>query len=141
MSLSGNAVRSPIQDGSAAPLSDGDLDAALHRPERVAEPAPELDGHGRLLYRGRWVGLSLVQERLVELLVQHYGDVVRYSELQHHAWPGSDPTMSSLRTMTRRLRTRISPLGLEILTLQSLGYLLQTKDTRADGIATTAPGE
>ena len=46
--------------------------------------------------------------------------------LSKHAWPEGAPTRNALDVHILRLRRRIAELGLEIRTVRSRGYLLQT---------------
>ena len=126
-SLGGVADRPWKHDWSAALLSDVDLDAGLDPRPWVVDEGPELDGHGRLIYGDHWVGLSLVEERLAERLVQRRGAVVRQGELLRCGWPGAMATRNSLRIAIGRLRARLAPLGLEIVTLHRVGYMLQVR--------------
>ena len=45
--------------------------------------------------------------------------------MARRAWPNGAPTRNALDVHILRLRRRIAPLGLEVRTVRSRGYLLQ----------------
>jgi DNA-binding winged helix-turn-helix (wHTH) protein len=99
-----------------APVAMDDLDA------------PELDGDGLLRFGGRWVALTPVQARVVALLLDRFGDsVTTYEELRAAAWGGSSRSPQALATLVKRLRRRIEPLGLDVLTVRLRGYVLDVR--------------
>jgi hypothetical protein len=50
--------------------------------------------------------------------------VVREADLMRWGWPSQVRATDVLRTDIRRLRERISPLGLEIVAIRRVGYRL-----------------
>jgi two-component system, OmpR family, response regulator len=87
--------------------------------------APSLDTDGLLHHRDHWVSLSPVEQSLAAALLDRYGAVVARETLAVRAWPEGLPTRNALDVHVLRLRRRIAPLGLEIRTVRSRGYLLQ----------------
>ena len=71
------------------PVDDASLRArlvALAAPRRTPPDAcPLLDEHGRLTHRGESVFLSITDQRIAEVLVEHYGEVVSEEELLERA--------------------------------------------------------
>ncbi len=86
---------------------------------------PALDGDGLLHHRDAWVSLSPVEQSLAALLLERFGAVVTRETLADRAWPSGVPTRNALDVHVLRLRRRIAPLGLEIRTVRSRGYLMQ----------------
>jgi DNA-binding winged helix-turn-helix (wHTH) protein len=90
--------------------------------------APELDADGLLRFGGRWVALSPVQARVVAVLLDRFGDTVTtYDELRAAAWGSSDRSPQALATLVKRLRRRIEPIGLDVLTVRLRGYVLDVR--------------
>ena len=54
-----------------------------------------------------------------------FGAVVGRELMARRAWPNGAPTRNALDVHILRLRRRIAPLGLEVRTVRSRGYLLQ----------------
>src|SRR4029079_713539 len=84
---------------------------------------PDLDGDGLLRHRDTWVSLSPVEQSLARALLQRLGAVVPRDALAGRAWPEGAPTRNALDVHVLRLRRRLAPLGLEIRTVRSRGYL------------------
>jgi len=87
---------------------------------------PALDGDGVLRYHDQWVPLSPVEHRLAAALVERFGAVVGRESLSRRAWPTGVPSRNALDVHMLRLRRRVTTLGLEVRTVRSRGYLLQT---------------
>jgi two-component system OmpR family response regulator len=118
-----------LQDWVRLPSEDRDIRARLNTLRRRAadlEPAPAVDRHGRLVFRRSWVQLSPIEERLAVLLVEAREAVVPEERLLHAGWPGGRPSSNALRVHLHRLRRRVEPLGLEIRSVRSDGWILQT---------------
>ena len=118
-----------LEDWVRLPAADPDVRARVATLEMRASStvsSPELDADGLLRYRDRWVSLSPVESLLARVLVECLGAVVGRELLLERAWPSGAPTRNALDVHVLRLRRRISPLGLEIRTVRSRGYLLQT---------------
>jgi len=123
-----------LEDWIRLPADDRDVRA------RVASLAlrasqetmlPELDDDGLLRFRGEWVSLSPVERGLAHALVERFGAVVTRDALGRRAWPNGAPTRNALDVHVLRLRRRIAPLGLEVRTVRSRGYLLQAMSATA----------
>jgi len=116
------------EDWVRLPADDRDVGArlrALHQRASRHRARPSVDGHGRLLYRGRWVALSPIEEMLVRLLVWRFGEVVTYPELVGSAWPGAPASANALRVHVFRLRRRVAPLGLDVRSVRGSGIVLE----------------
>ncbi len=127
----------PLEDWIRLPAEDRDVRArvaALEDRSEHSSALPEIDGAGLLRFRGRWVALSPVEQALAGKLVKLFGQVVSRDELAEAAWPRGIPTRNALDVHVLRLRRRIAPVGLEIRTVRSRGYLLQEAEKPpADG--------
>ena len=124
-----------LEDWIRLPADDRDVRGRVARLSSRAEtqqPAPEVDGDGLLRYRGRWVALSPVESALAITLVDRFGAVVGRDTLARRAWPDGTPTRNALDVHMLRLRRRIAPLGVEVRTVRSRGYLMQAAQPRAD---------
>jgi hypothetical protein len=122
-----------VEDWIRLPADDRDVRArvaALAVRAALERTVPELDGDGLLRYRGEWVSLSPVERALARAMVDRFGAVVGREALAKRAWPAGAPTRNALDVHVLRLRRRIAPLGLEVRTVRSRGYLLQGMTTR-----------
>jgi DNA-binding response OmpR family regulator len=121
----------PLEDWVRLPAGEADVQARLATLARRAAGAstvPELDDDGLLHFYGRWVALSPVEQALGRAMTERFGAVVGRDLLARRAWPGGAPTRNALDVHILRLRRRIAPLGLEVRTVRSRGYLLQAGD-------------
>lgn len=89
---------------------------------------PALDDDGLLHHRDAWVPLSPVEQSLAAMMLERFGAVVTRDTLSDRAWPSGVPTRNALDVHVLRLRRRIAPLGLEIRTVRSRGYLMQSAE-------------
>jgi DNA-binding response OmpR family regulator len=118
----------PLQDWIRLPAEDRDVRARVATLEARASnglATPEIDDDGLLRFRDRWVSLSPVERELAGALVERFGAVVGRELMARKAWPSGAPTRNALDVHILRLRRRIAPLGLEVRTVRSRGYLLQ----------------
>jgi DNA-binding response OmpR family regulator len=81
-----------------------------------------------LHHRDVWVSLSPVEQALAAVLLDRFGAVVTREMLADRAWPTGVPTRNALDVHVLRLRRRIAPVGLEIRTVRSRGYLMQSRE-------------
>jgi two-component system OmpR family response regulator len=122
-----------LEDWIRLPADDRDVRARVASLALRAEQervAPELDDDGLLRFRGEWVSLSPVERALARAMVERFGAVVGRDTLARRAWPNGAPTRNALDVHVLRLRRRIAPLGLEVRTVRSRGYLLQGISSR-----------
>jgi hypothetical protein len=118
----------PQQDWIRLPAPDADLWArvqALELRSQDGAVAPELDGDGRLIHGRRWVRLSPIAERLLRVLIAHYGGVVSNAELLQSGWPEGCGTSGALRIHVTKLRRTLDVVGLELALVPRRGYVLQ----------------
>jgi two-component system, OmpR family, response regulator len=123
-----------LEDWIRLPADDRDVRArvaSLAARAETEQTAPEIDGDGLLRYRGSWVALSPVEAALAATLVDRFGAVVGRETLARRAWPNGSPTRNALDVHMLRLRRRIASLGVEVRTVRSRGYLMQTAQPRA----------
>ena len=116
-----------IEDWLRMPVDDASLRArlvALAAHARRHPMVPSLDEHGQLSHRGETVFLSITDQRIAEVLVENFGQVVSEETLLERARPDnrSDQT---LRVNVSRLRRRVAPIGLAITCVRGHGYLMQ----------------
>jgi DNA-binding response OmpR family regulator len=119
----------PLEDWIRLPADDRDVRARVATLEaRAADGSslPEIDDDGLLRYRDQWVSLSPVERELAGALVERFGAVVGRDLMARRAWPTGAPTRNALDVHILRLRRRIAAVGLEVRTVRSRGYLLQT---------------
>ncbi len=117
-----------LEDWVAAIAPEREVDARRRALALRAEQhgvRPLLDGDGLLHHREAWVSLSPVEQSLAGVFLDRFGAVVTRDSLSDRAWPTGLPTRNALDVHVLRLRRRISPLGLEIRTVRSRGYLMQ----------------
>jgi hypothetical protein len=90
--------------------------------------SPRLDDNGRLYVGSRWVALSPIECRLIELMLDKFGSLVRRDALVNAGWPKSEPSRNQLDVHILRLRRRLEPMGLRLRTVRSRGYALDHGD-------------
>jgi len=86
---------------------------------------PVFDGRCRLGFGEAWAALSPIEYRLAAELVGKFRQIVSNQELTVSAWGDSPPRPNALRVHLTRLRRRIEPIGLEILTIRCQGHIMQ----------------
>jgi DNA-binding winged helix-turn-helix (wHTH) protein len=90
--------------------------------------APVIDDDGLLRFGGRWVALSPVQTRVAGVLLDRFDDgVATYDELRVAAWGTTSRSPHALATLVKRLRRRIDPIGLGVITVRRHGYQLEVR--------------
>ena len=99
----------------------------LSRPGAGVEVV-RFDDDGLLRIGRRWVAFPEVEQHLVEVLVQHFGHLVRREVLAEAAWPGQPIDDDLLYLRIGRARRRIEPLGLTIVTVRGRGYVLDERN-------------
>jgi DNA-binding response OmpR family regulator len=93
--------------------------------DAVDRPTPRVDGNGILRFRGRFVPLSPLEERIARVLIDAPGSVVSRSRLVSDRSEMNALGLSSLRTRMTRLRRRIEPLGLTVRSVRGRGYVVE----------------
>lgn len=125
-----------IEDWLRLPVDDASLRArltALAAHARRHPILPTLDEHGRLSHRGDAVFLSATDQRIAEVLVESFGEVVIEQALLDLA--NSDARNDqTLRVNVSRLRRRIAPLGLAITCVRGHGYVMQQTSGSTDSV-------
>jgi DNA-binding response OmpR family regulator len=82
-----------------------------------------VDDHG-LLHRGTaWIALSPVQEGIVRLLLDRFGQPVTRAEIAAAVWSGR-ASARTLDVAMARLRPKVAGLGFVVHTIRGRGYLL-----------------
>jgi two-component system OmpR family response regulator len=116
-----------IEDWLRMPVDDASLRArlvALAAHARRHPMVPSLDEHGQLSHRGETVFLSITDQRIAEVLVEHFGQVVSEATLLERSRP-DNRNDQTLRVNVSRLRRRVAPIGLAITCVRGHGYLMQ----------------
>jgi len=116
-----------LEDWLRLPADDADVRArvvSLSRRAAHHPVVPAVDELGQLTHRGVAVFLSPLEHRLVVPLIENFGHGVADDVLVHEAWPegGGEKV---LRVHVSRLRRRIAPLGLTVVSIRGFGYLLR----------------
>jgi DNA-binding response OmpR family regulator len=120
-----------LEDWVTLGAPEWEVDARRHAlVQRAGQHAvmPLLDEDGLLHHRDAWVSLSPVEQSLAGVLLDRFGAVVTREMLSDRAWPSGVPTRNALDVHVLRLRRRIAPVGLEIRTVRSRGYLMQSRE-------------
>jgi DNA-binding response OmpR family regulator len=121
-------VVDPLEDWVRVPVDPEDVQARVSTLSRRAGAdnlAPLVDGDGLLHHGMQWVALSPLEAAIARALTERYGAVVGRDTLSKRAWPSGAPTRNALDVQMVRFRRRVEPLGLEVRTVRSRGYLLQ----------------
>jgi DNA-binding winged helix-turn-helix (wHTH) protein len=86
---------------------------------------PVMDPDGLLRFDGRWVAVSEVQQPVVELLVERFGELVSNDDvLAAYGAGGGTTTPTALRPLVHRLRQRLAPMGLTLHVVRRRGIVL-----------------
>jgi DNA-binding response OmpR family regulator len=88
--------------------------------------APTLDEFGVLRTVSGWVALSPLQERIMRLLIDNFGEPVARTDLAATAWPDGDRDRHTIDIHIHRLRPRLAEVGLIVHTLRGRGFLLES---------------
>jgi len=126
-----------LEDWLRLPADDRDVRMRVLRLRDRAQrlpTCPVLDGYGRMVFAGRWVGLSIVEERLARPLVDRFGRVVSYADLLEAGWPGQRKERIILRPRITGLRRRAATIGLELRSIRDVGHLLEPTVQAVDPI-------
>ncbi len=129
------ATVDPLEDWVRVPVDPSDVQARVTTLTRRADgeaTVPGVDDDGLLHHRGGWVALSPLEAAIARALTERYGAVVGREALSRRAWPDGVPTRNALDVQMVRFRRRVEPLGLEVRTVRSRGYLLQAKTELPD---------
>ena len=116
-----------LEDWLRLPVDEASLRARLVALAAHAQRhpmVPSLDEHGQLSHRGEAVFLSTTDQRIAEVLVERFGQVVSEETLLDQTRP-EGRNDQTLRVNVSRLRRRIAPLGLVITCVRGHGYLMQ----------------
>ena len=119
-----------LEDWVRVPVDPEDVQARVSTLSLRADGdgvRPVIDEDGLLHCRGGWVALSPLETSIARVLVERYGAVVGREALSRRAWPTGVPTRNALDVQMARFRRRVEPLGLEVRTVRSRGYLLQAR--------------
>jgi DNA-binding response OmpR family regulator len=120
----------PFEDWVRAPISRDDLDARVRALQNRLDSRqiPTLDSAGTLIFGSHSITVSNVQTELMELLIEHFGEVVYRHELaQRLAERVQRPTRNSLDLHIMRLRRRLASTDLVIRTAWGRGYALEVE--------------
>src|SRR5262245_50073015 len=97
----------------------------MGRTQRTARgTAPIVDEYGVMRIGGELVVLGPIEGRLAALLFDHAGSVVTFDDLLAAGWPQARPTPNAFHVWVARLRKRLGPFGVSILTVRGRGLLL-----------------
>lgn len=125
-----------IEDWLRLPVDDASLRARLLALAAHAQRhpiVPTLDEHGQLTHRGESVFLSMTDQRIADVLVGQFAQVVSEETLLNRAqFDGRND--QTLRVNVSRLRRRIAPIGLAITCVRGHGYVMQ-QETGHSGLA------
>lgn len=122
----------PFEDWVRAPISRGDLEArVIALKNRLdSRQTPRLDSAGVLSYGEQSITISKAQAELLEILIEHFGEVVYRHELEQRlADRTPKPSRNALDLHIMRLRRRLVTIDLAIRTAWGRGYLLESANT------------
>jgi hypothetical protein len=124
----------PCEDWVRVPARDVDVhtrvEALRLRVAAVGPDVPSIDGDGVVRFAAAWVALPPVEARLTSALIERFGAVVSRDAMAKAGWPAGAPGRNALDVHVLRLRRRLTPVGLAITTVRSLGYLLEASGSR-----------
>jgi hypothetical protein len=116
-----------LEDWVRVPVDRAELELRAATVARRADllDRPWLDDDGMLWFRDRWCSISRGQAALVQLLVEHFGTVVRDEDVDA-VFTGGDTSahLEAIKTTVRRVSQSLAPLGLQLKRVRASGYLL-----------------
>jgi len=115
------------EDWARLPISEEDLrmrTAAIAGRAAHHRLRPQVNGDGRLVFDGKWVSLSRLEEALARVLCGQLGEVVSFEALVGSC-EGHTMSPNAIRVHIMRLRRRIQPLGLRVENVHGHGYVLE----------------
>lgn len=115
-----------LEDWVRLPVDDTELRArllALAERQRL-RLALTIDEHGVLRQDNTLILLSPYEQRIAEVLIENFGTIVPKEVIEHRLWSELDPSSIAMRVHISRLRKRISPLGLKISCVVTVGYVM-----------------
>jgi len=119
----------PLEDWAREPLADDEVRArctALARRATCGE-RPVIDD-GLLIHQGAWVAIPPAQVAMVELLVDHMGELVHKEDLvEAAAAAGGSPHEEAVKAALGRLAKRLGPVGLALRSVRGRGYILEAE--------------
>jgi DNA-binding response OmpR family regulator len=117
------------EDWVRVPCSESELAARIRtvrgRAAAHVSAMPSIDDDGVLRFRGGWTALPPVEARLLRALIERYGAVVSRQVILQAGWTERPARRNALDVHMLRLRRRVAPLGLQVRTVRSRGYLLE----------------
>lgn len=116
-----------LEDWVRLPVDEGDVIARVEALSRRARAlaTPDLDVDGVVRFGDERAPVSPLEARLVGPLIERFGAVVSRTDLTRAGWPREAPGRNALDVHVLRLRRRLEPVGLEIRTVRSRGYMLE----------------
>ena len=102
------------------------------RDDPTSDELPTIDLDDVLRVGDHSVVLAPIEGRLLRAFMTHPGDVIDKEALMTSAWPGGAPRSNSLNVRLARLRKKLAPFRISILTLPKRGYMLLLRDDEQD---------
>lgn len=128
----------PSEDWVRLPAPPGEIEARLAALRRRigAHPSgagtrPSLTDDGLLRNPRGWVALSPGEVQIMTVLLAHFGEPTPVADLDPAAIVGKGSRSFQVRVL--RLRRKIAPIGLRIVTLRRLGYVLDDQGQTGSG--------
>lgn len=115
-----------LEDWVRVPVEEPDLRArllTLAERQRI-RMALTIDEHGILRQDNTLILLSGFEQRIAEVLIEHFGVLVPRESIERRLWTEPDPHSIAIRVHISRLRKRIAPLGLKISCVVGVGYVM-----------------
>lgn len=76
---------------------------------------------------GKPVDLTLIEMKVLRLLIKNYPEIVSKDELVNDVWPGQKILPTTINTHIYNVRSKFKPWEFEIVTIKSQGYALTPK--------------
>jgi DNA-binding response OmpR family regulator len=120
-----------LEDWIRLPAGEQDVQTRVESLSRRLEyrQVPVFDGVCRIGFRDGWAPLSPTEYCLASVLVERFGYLVTDKDLSDRTWGDAQRPSTALRVHLTRLRRRVEPIGLEILTIRSRGHVMQEVGT------------
>ncbi|MGH9260643.1 MAG: helix-turn-helix domain-containing protein [Acidimicrobiales bacterium] len=132
------------EDWVRSPVDERDLWARMQRlshRQQVRSRRPVLVDDVVLHHAGATVIVTEGEGTLLRLLLDHFGRLVTWVDLQRALWPDGRGTSRAATSRVSRLRVRVEPIGLAIHTVRRRGVVLDADEPPTAGWASTRTEE
>lgn len=104
------------------------IEALILRAQRDSALSPTINATGLVQFRGEVIQFPPIEARLIESLIETFGNVVSPTVLMNKSWPDDPPSRNTLDVHMSRVRRRLVGTNLVVRTVRSRGYALEAHE-------------